>query len=67
MSKLLEKISELREELDEPTENRYLTKVCMLLRPPESPRSERSVHRPKRIKKPKLRKFTAKINHKNYK
>ena len=76
ISKLLEKIAELREDLSKPKkvekpalpkENKYLEKVCVLLRPPEAPRSERAIRRPKKIKKPKLRRFTAKINHKNYK
>jgi len=81
ISKLLEKVSELREEFKDRVfkkdgtpdvkpvvpENKYLTKVCALLRPPEAPRSERALRRPKKIKKPKLRKFTAKINHTNYK
>jgi hypothetical protein len=48
-------------ELTMSNDNKYLTKVCALLRAPEPPRSEKAVHRPKRIKKPKLQRFVSKI------
>jgi hypothetical protein len=41
--------------------NKYLTKVCALLRAPEPPRSERYAKKHKIVHPPKLNKFTAKI------
>jgi hypothetical protein len=37
--------------------NKYLEKIAKMLKPPETPRSERAIHRPRKIKKPKLRRF----------
>lgn len=43
------------------TENKYLVKVCALLRAPEPPRSEKAVKRPRKIHPPKLKKFVSRI------
>lgn len=49
------------------TENKYLVKVCALLRPPMPPRSEKAYKRPKKIHKPRLMKFINNIRAHEYK
>lgn len=47
------------------TENKYLVKICALLKPPQAPRSERAVKKRRLVHKPKLHKFTTKIDRHN--
>lgn len=48
-------------------DNRYLEKICALLKAPSPPRSEKAAKKPKKIHKPKLQKFTSKMSGKQYK
>ncbi len=48
-------------------ENKYLVKIAQMIKVKEPPRSERAAKKPRKVKKPKLHKFTAKIGHKHYK
>lgn len=44
------------------SDNKYLVKVCALLKAPVPPRSEKAVKKHKIVHPPRLRKFTAKIS-----
>jgi len=48
-------------------ENKYLVKVCALLKAPTPPRSEKSYKKPKRIHKPRLTKFLTHFKTHEYK